>query len=116
MRKTFLGMLGAVVASMSVPANAADLPARVYPKAPAVVPSPIYDWSGFYIGINGGGALPTNAGISWQMLLPICRGRKVVMTRPAAPSVVKSVTAGNRPIGCSVSRVRATGRISAAAM
>ena len=55
MRKTFLGLLGAVMASLSVPANAADLPARVYPKAPAIVPSPIYDWSGFYIGINGGG-------------------------------------------------------------
>jgi outer membrane immunogenic protein len=37
-------------------ASAADLPARapVYTKAPMVMPA--YDWSGFYIGINGGGA------------------------------------------------------------
>ena len=37
------------------PALAADLPARTYSKAPPMV-APIYDWSGFYVGINGGGA------------------------------------------------------------
>ncbi|WP_213738243.1 outer membrane beta-barrel protein [Bradyrhizobium sp. dw_411] len=38
-------------------ASAADLPARApaYSKAPAIV-DVAYDWSGFYIGINGGGA------------------------------------------------------------
>ena len=36
-------------------ASAADLPARMYTKAPAVVAAPIYDWSGFYIGVDGGG-------------------------------------------------------------
>jgi outer membrane immunogenic protein len=36
-------------------ASAADLPARTYTKAPAMV-APIYDWTGFYIGLNGGGA------------------------------------------------------------
>src|ERR1700761_370717 len=37
---------------------AADLPARapVYSKAPAIVQA-AYDWSGFYVGINGGGAI-----------------------------------------------------------
>jgi outer membrane immunogenic protein len=34
-------------------ASAADLPARTYTKAPPMVA--MYDWSGFYIGINGGG-------------------------------------------------------------
>jgi outer membrane immunogenic protein len=33
-------------------ASAADLP---YTKAPPVIASPIYNWTGFYIGINGGG-------------------------------------------------------------
>jgi outer membrane immunogenic protein len=42
----------AVVASA---ASAADLPARPYTKAPAMVAA-IYDWSGFYVGLNGGGA------------------------------------------------------------
>jgi outer membrane immunogenic protein len=36
-------------------ASAADLPPRIYTKAPAVV-APSYDWSGFYVGVNGGGA------------------------------------------------------------
>jgi outer membrane immunogenic protein len=35
-------------------ASAADLPARVYTKAPAVV-APVYNWNGFYIGLNAGG-------------------------------------------------------------
>ncbi len=36
-------------------ASAADLAARPYTKAPPVVVA-AYDWSGFYIGANGGGA------------------------------------------------------------
>jgi len=54
--KTILLGVAAVVAALGVaaPASAADLPARVYTKAPAMVPA-IYDWSGVYIGINGGG-------------------------------------------------------------
>ena len=35
-------------------ANAADIPARMLVKAPVVV-APIYNWSGFYVGIEGGG-------------------------------------------------------------
>ena len=36
-------------------ASAADLPARTYTKAPAMVVDPAYDWSGFYVGVNVGG-------------------------------------------------------------
>jgi outer membrane immunogenic protein len=39
----------------SVSALAADLPARTYTKAPAMVAA-AYDWTGWYIGVNGGGA------------------------------------------------------------
>jgi outer membrane immunogenic protein len=54
MRKALLAAVG--LASLGIaPALAADLPARTYTKAPVVV-APIYDWSGFYIGLNGGGA------------------------------------------------------------
>jgi outer membrane immunogenic protein len=35
-------------------ASAADLPARTYTKAPPMPAMAMYDWSGFYIGINGG--------------------------------------------------------------
>ncbi|MBV9564808.1 MAG: outer membrane beta-barrel protein [Bradyrhizobium sp.] len=52
MKKTLLGAVSLVLSV--TPALAADLPARTYTKAPAMVAA-IYDWSGFYIGINGGG-------------------------------------------------------------
>ena len=37
-------------------ASAADLPTQTYTKAPAIVEA-AYNWSGFYVGINGGGAI-----------------------------------------------------------
>jgi outer membrane immunogenic protein len=54
MRKILLGVVGLMALGAAAPASAADLPARVYTKAPAVVAA-VYDWSGFYIGVNGGG-------------------------------------------------------------
>src|ERR1700749_1524054 len=54
MKKILLGVVG-LFALGAAPALAADLPARTYPaKAPAMIAA-IYDWSGFYIGLNGGG-------------------------------------------------------------
>jgi outer membrane immunogenic protein len=55
MKKLLLGTVVVVSFGMAAPAFAADLPARTYTKAPVMV-APIYDWSGFYIGLNGGGA------------------------------------------------------------
>jgi outer membrane immunogenic protein len=52
------------LAALSGAAAAADLsrpPPAYYPKAPIVVP--YYNWTGFYIGINGGGAFGTS---SWD--------------------------------------------------
>ena len=51
MKKLLLGMIGLVALSGS--AMAADIAARPY-KAPPVYVAPIYDWTGFYIGANGG--------------------------------------------------------------
>jgi outer membrane immunogenic protein len=52
-------LLASIVAlgAASTAANAADLP-RPQPvvKAPVAAPLTVYDWTGFYIGINGGGA------------------------------------------------------------
>jgi outer membrane immunogenic protein len=53
MKKFLLGMLGLACLGMAAPAVAADLPARTYSKAPAYIAA-VYDWSGFYIGANGG--------------------------------------------------------------
>jgi len=55
MRKILLPGAAALMAalSFSAPAGAADM-AVPYTKAPAMIPA-LYDWSGFYIGLNGGG-------------------------------------------------------------
>jgi outer membrane immunogenic protein len=54
MKKFLLGTVGLVALGMAAgPASAADLAARPVYKAPPMV-APIYDWSGFYIGGNGG--------------------------------------------------------------
>jgi outer membrane immunogenic protein len=55
MKTILLGAIGVLALSLSAPANAADLAARPYTKAPPAPVATIYDWSGFYIGINGGG-------------------------------------------------------------
>jgi outer membrane immunogenic protein len=53
MKKILLGTVGLIALGFAVPASAADLAARPYTKAPPMV-APIYDWTGFYIGANGG--------------------------------------------------------------
>jgi outer membrane immunogenic protein len=44
-----------ILAASAASALAADLPARVYTKAPVVAPVAAYNWTGCYIGGNGGG-------------------------------------------------------------
>jgi outer membrane immunogenic protein len=53
MKKFLLGTVGLAALALAAPASAADLAARPYTKAPPMIAS-IYDWSGFYIGGNGG--------------------------------------------------------------
>lgn len=54
MKKFLLGTVGLVALSMAAPASAADLAARPYTKAPPAMVAAYYDWSGFYVGLNGG--------------------------------------------------------------
>ena len=54
MKTFFLGAVGLIALGLAAPASAADLAARPYTKAPAPMMAAIYDWSGFYIGANGG--------------------------------------------------------------
>jgi outer membrane immunogenic protein len=53
MKKILLAAAGLVALSIA-PAFGADLAARPYTKAPPMV-APVYNWGGFYIGVNGGG-------------------------------------------------------------
>jgi outer membrane immunogenic protein len=56
MKKLLLATVGLIALGLaSAPVSAADLAARpVYTKAPMM--QAVYDWSGFYVGINGGWA------------------------------------------------------------
>src|SRR3954466_12859988 len=56
MKMILLGAVALIALGMAAPASAADLAARPYAtKAPVPMIAAIYDWSGFYIGLNGGG-------------------------------------------------------------
>jgi outer membrane immunogenic protein len=59
MRNLWLGFVGLLAIGAASPAAAADLAARPYTKAPPMIAT-LYDWTGFYIGINGGGASSHN--------------------------------------------------------
>jgi outer membrane immunogenic protein len=53
MKKLLLVTSSLVALGAAAPAVAADLAARPYTKAPPMVAA-VYDWTGFYIGANGG--------------------------------------------------------------
>jgi outer membrane immunogenic protein len=63
--KNILLAIAASTALISAPAIAADL-GRPITKAPMVAAAPYYNWSGFYIGVHGGGAWSDN---EWQFAL-----------------------------------------------
>ncbi|MGJ4950405.1 outer membrane protein [Bradyrhizobium sp. HKCCYLS20291] len=63
MNKLLLTTTALVV--LASPALAADLAARPYTKAPPAMMAAIYDWSGFYIGVNGGGGWSHN---TWDLV------------------------------------------------
>lgn len=59
MKKLLLGAVSLLALGAVAPASAADLAARPYTKAPPMMAA-MYDWSGFYIGGNGGGGWSRN--------------------------------------------------------
>jgi outer membrane immunogenic protein len=54
MKRLLLATVALAALGVATQASAADLAARPYTKAPPMVAA-LYDWSGFYLGINGGG-------------------------------------------------------------
>jgi outer membrane immunogenic protein len=67
MNKLLLVAVGVMTAGLSIPASAADLAAWPYTKTPMAPAVAIYDWSGFYVGINGGGGSTHNC---WDLVVP----------------------------------------------
>jgi outer membrane immunogenic protein len=55
MRKILLGMVGLAALGIAAPASAADLAVAPYTKASPPMMAALYDWSGLYVGLNGGG-------------------------------------------------------------
>jgi outer membrane immunogenic protein len=79
MKRFLLGAVGLVALGLASPALAADLPMRTYSKAPGMVAA-LYDWSGFYLGLNGGGGSShkcwelANSAALGPIVLPIPEG------------------------------------------
>jgi outer membrane immunogenic protein len=63
MKRVFVSIAAvAGVLGLAASASAADLPRRYNPVVPKAEPlyAPFYNWTGFYLGINGGGAWGTS--------------------------------------------------------
>ena len=56
MRRYLLSLTAIAIATMTLPATAADIRRPPPPRETVIVPSPVtlFDWNGFYAGINGG--------------------------------------------------------------
>jgi outer membrane immunogenic protein len=66
MKTLVIGIFGLAAAGITTAASAADLPARTYAKsAPPAYVAAVYDWSGFYVGVNGGWGGANN---SWSLI------------------------------------------------
>ena len=112
MKKFLLGLAGLV--ALAAPASAADLAARPYSKAPPPMIAAIYDWSGFYIGANGGWGSTRKCWDNYTAGWRVRREAKVAMMRPVGLPAARSAIAGRLALGCSASKVRATGQTSRA--
>ena len=116
MKKILLGTVALIALGAIARASAADLAARTYTKAPAPMVAAVYDWSGFYVGLNGGGGSSrkcwTNTSTFGVATVP--NSPKAATTRPAAWPAVRSVIAGRPRTGCSAWKPRATGPTSRA--
>jgi outer membrane immunogenic protein len=67
MKNVVIGVIGLSAVGIASAACAADFPAQPYTKAPPAYVATVYNWSGFYIGANGGWG---GAGNSWNLQAP----------------------------------------------
>jgi outer membrane immunogenic protein len=109
--KNILVSTSAAVALLatSFVAQAADLPQRTYAPAPVMVA--MYDWSGFYIGGNGGYGTSRNCWgfvpVAGAVIPDGCHNQS------GASLVARQVTVGRAVRLCLAWKLRATGRRSA---
>ena len=64
MKKAFLAGVAVAIVAFAGAAQAADLPSRRAPQNDYVAAPPVFSWTGFYLGLNGGygwGAFPNGA-------------------------------------------------------
>ena len=109
MKNFLLATVGLVaLVGMAAPASAADMAVKAPPPAPLPV---IYNWSGFYIGGNGGWGQSRNC---WDFVdaagVAVARA---AASGPEASSAARSVIVGKPVSGCLAWKLRAIGRISA---
>jgi outer membrane immunogenic protein len=69
LRFTTIGVVLASAVAFTGVASGADLPAKAYTKAPMV--APVYNWGGFYLGLDAGGASSRNC---WTGGVPLPTG------------------------------------------
>ena len=86
MKKILLGMVGLVALGIAAPASAADLAAAPYTKAPPPMMAAMYDWSGFYFGLNGGGG--------WSHKCWDITNNAGALVTPASPEGCHNATGG----------------------
>ena len=76
MKKVLLSTVALI--AFAAPAAAADLAARPYTKAPPQMIAAVYDWSGFYVGANGGWGTSrncwTNTAVGGIQVAPAAEG------------------------------------------
>lgn len=95
--KKSLVILTVGCAVMGAPAIAADLPQRTAPPAAAFAPTPVYSWSGFYVGLDLGyaweNAAFNNSGVVTNNFNPngVIGGAYLGYNFQVAPSVILGV-------------------------
>ena len=64
---------GVALLALASTATAADLSAAPYYRAPVPYAVPLFTWTGFYLGINGGGAFGSS---TWDKHQHVRRARR----------------------------------------
>ena len=109
MKKFLLAAVGSALLGMGVPASAADMAVKAAPPPPII---PIYNWTGFYIGANGGWGSSHNCWDFGNSSPGRCSATAAVIV-PEAFSVGKSGIAGKAISLCSDWKHKAIGPTSA---